>query len=225
MLLFLFIFFLFLVLLVFVLVLLRQTREEDPKVWQGPTTLCRLGWRPVILRDVQLYRARAASRFHSFDEGRLVMDQVVLHVHPQRKGASRVAALGIWKARRMAGMVVEAPQQLLKTFVRDEVIRQAQLPQRLRAVPKVGRQCGHCLVSQTIACYHESSHCHTKLRHLLEKLGCSRVLQGNATDIQHLETTMCPSRCILRCALPNLCKQGVNAHRFPRLSALRDVWP
>lgn len=83
-------------------------------------------------------------------------------------------------------MVVETPQELLGPLVADHVVGQTKLPKRLRAVPQVCRQCSHRLVAKAIPCDHESSHRNSQLRHLLEELLRSGILQAHAADIQHL---------------------------------------
>jgi len=82
-------------------------------------------------------------------------------------------------------VVVETPEKLLRPLVADHVVSQAKLPKRLGAVPEVCRQRSHRLVAKAIPCDHESSHCNSQLRHLLEELLRSGILQTDAADIQH----------------------------------------
>mmetsp|Transcript_13721 Transcript_13721/g.38336 ORF Transcript_13721/g.38336 Transcript_13721/m.38336 type:complete len:299 (-) Transcript_13721:243-1139(-) len=118
---------------------------------------------------------------------------------------------GSRKTRRMVRMIVQAPQQLLDSSVRDVVVGQPQLPQRLGAMPQVPRERSHRSIGQTIAGNHHALRGHLQASQDFEELVRPGIVQARATHVQQLQASLATVLGRVRSSrMPDLIQQAVH---------------
>mmetsp|Transcript_100552 Transcript_100552/g.224673 ORF Transcript_100552/g.224673 Transcript_100552/m.224673 type:complete len:207 (-) Transcript_100552:456-1076(-) len=117
------------------LLLLGKARQEDPEVRQRAAALYRRRGRSVAWCHTDLDGVGTPRALDLPNQTLMVLHEIVAAVQTEREGSSTGRARGAGQTRRVAGVVVQTPEELLDALVGDLVVRQCELPKGLRTVP------------------------------------------------------------------------------------------